>query len=346
MIKILSLLGCFMLGCTFLHAQEPVGQLIVEDLLESVGEELIEDVDIQEIQEDLERLRQNPLKINLATHNEFIRLHLLSELQINNLIQYREKSGTLYSLYEMATIDGFTPDVLQKIEPFICFELEEKTAGKRKSSGDVFLRSTRSFSSEGESNARNEGAMERYYLRYKQVLTNCEYGFVAEKDPGEAFFSQSNKLGFDYTSAFVNFGIGKNGNRIYAGNYHVRFGQGLVASQGFSMGKSVETTQVFRSNQGVRSYSSTDENQYFRGVAAQITSRNFSFYPFLSLNKLDASVDTLDGKPYFGAFQTSGYHRTPSEIAGENSLKQFTGGGHVTYSHNRWSFGATGTEPE
>jgi len=107
------------------------------------------------------------------------------------------------------------------------------------------------------------------------------------------------------------------------------------------MGKSAETTQVFRSDQGVKSYSSTDENQFFRGMAGQFTFRNFTFYPFLSRHKLDASVDTLDGKLYFGAFQTSGYHRTGSEIAGENSLEQIVGGGHVTYSHNQWSLGLT-----
>ena len=107
------------------------------------------------------------------------------------------------------------------------------------------------------------------------------------------------------------------------------------------MGKSAETTQVFRSDQGIKSYSSTDENLFFRGIAGQFKYRNLTFYPFLSRHKLDASMDTLDGQPYFGAFQTSGYHRTGSEIAGENSLKQFVGGGHVTYSHNQWSLGMT-----
>ena len=60
---------------------------------------------------------------------------------------------------------------------------------------------------------------------------------MAEKDPGEAFFRHSNKQGFDYTNAFANFRLGHKDSRIYVGGYHVRFGQGLVAWQGFSMGK-------------------------------------------------------------------------------------------------------------
>ncbi|HZL10487.1 MAG TPA: helix-hairpin-helix domain-containing protein [Prolixibacteraceae bacterium] len=342
MIKKLALLILIFAVVPCANAQEPEVQQTIEDLLESAGEELSDDADIQEVLDDFERFRQNPLNINLATGKEFSRLHLLSEPQINNLIRFREKSGTIFSLYEMASIDGFTPDVLQKIEPFISFEIQEKHSGKKKSTGYLFLRSTRTFSAANQSDqSKYEGSPERYYLRLKQTSANLEYGLTAEKDPGEAFFNRSNKYVPDYTSAFVNFRIGQHGSRIFAGDYHVRFGQGLVVWQGFSMGKSADATQVFRSNQGIRSYSSTDENQFFRGLAGQINYRHFTFSPFISLHPLDASVDTLDGTPYFGAFQTSGYHRTKSEISGENSLNQLSGGAHLSYSYDRWSFGFT-----
>lgn len=322
----------------FSSAQNPVANQVTEDLLESVGENMSDDSDIQEILDDLNGFMQNPLKINLASVDDLMRLHLLSEMQVNNLIVYREKTGTIYSLFELAAVEGFTPDILQKLEPFISFDVLEAKSGRKRSSTDLLLRSNRTFSSADQS--KYEGSPERYYLRIKHVSTQMEYGMVAEKDPGEAFFSQSNNHGFDYNSAYANLRVGQN-NRIFAGDYHVRFGQGLVAWQGFSMGKSAETTQVFRSDQGIRSYSSTDENQFFRGLAGRFTSRKFTFYPFLSRHKLDASMDTLNGKSYFGAFQTSGYHRTSSEIAGENSLEQIVGGGHVTYTYNQWSFGLT-----
>jgi hypothetical protein len=326
----------------FSYAQNSVVNQVTEDLLESVGENMSDDADIQEVLDDLEGFRQNPLKINRASTDDLMRLHLLSVVQIDNLIAYREKTGTIYSLFELAAVDGFTPDILQKLEPFISFDVLETQSGRKRSSTDLFVRSNRSFSPAGQSDQRKyQGSPERYYLRMKHVSSIFEYGMVAEKDPGEAFFSQSNLHGFDYTSAFANFRIGQKKNRIFVGDYHVRFGQGMVASQGFSMGKSAETTQVFRSEQGIKSYSGTDENQFFRGIAGQFNHRNFNFYPFLSLHRLDANVDTLDGKPYFGAFQTSGYHRTGSEIAGKNSLEQLVGGGHVTYLHNQWSLGLT-----
>lgn len=325
-----------------LRAQDPMVQQTVEDLLESVGENMNDDTNFQEILDDLIHFRQNPLKINSASGDDLLRLHLLSSLQIDNLISFRQKTGTIYSIYEMASIQDFTPDVLQRIEPYISFEVQNQIVRRKKSATDLFLRSSRSFSSEVKpETTKYEGSAERYYLRLRHESTDLEYGLVSEKDPGESFFNQSNKQGFDYYSAFVNFCPGRVGNRIFAGDYIVRFGQGLVAWQGFSMGKSAETTQVFRAAQGIRSYSSTDENQFFRGLAGQIKSRNFVFSPFISLNRLDAHVDTLAGRAYFGAFQTSGYHRTGSEIAGENAVRQFTAGGHISYTYNRWVLGVT-----
>lgn len=327
---------------TWIQAQSPDMQQTVEDLIESSGEDMNDDIGFQEIWEDLENLIQNPLNINSATVEELNRLHFLSEIQIENLVTFRKKSGEIYSLYEMASIDGFTPDLLQKIEPFIRFGSQILPSVRKHSSGDLFIRGTRSFSNPNDENeSKNEGSPERYYLRMKNSTSNVEYGFVSEKDPGEAFFRKSNKQGFDYNSAFLNFRTGSETNRIFIGDYRVQFGQGLVAWQGFSIGKSSETTQIFRSAQGIRSYSSTDENQFFRGLGGQFKFRNIIFFPFISLNKLDANLDTLDGNVSFGAFQTSGYHRSGSEISGENALIQFTGGGHLSYPINRWTIGFT-----
>ena len=338
--KISYLIGILIMAMN-LKAQEPVVQETLEKLLESVGENLTEDTDIQEIQEDLEKYRKSPIDINSATLEELMNLHLISELQANQLVLYRKKTGPIFSLYEMTAIDGFTPDILLKVEPFICFDSTKSNIAGKLSSGELFTKSTRSFSNATPAESKNEGSPERYYLRFKYSHTNYQYGLVAEKDPGEAFVRQSNKHGFDYTSAFANFRPGNKGLLLFVGDYHVRFGQGLVAWQGFSMGKSAETTQIFRSAQGIKSYTSTDENQFFRGLAGQIKHNQFTFSPFISFHKLDANIDTINNRPYFGAFQTSGYHRFGSEISGENALNEFSGGGNILYTYKQWTLGLT-----
>ncbi|MDO8927825.1 MAG: helix-hairpin-helix domain-containing protein [Bacteroidota bacterium] len=325
------------------RAQTPEVQQTLEDLMESLGSEPDENSDFQEIMDDLAYFGQHPLLINSATKEELQRLHFLSDILIDDLIEFRKKTGQIYSLYEMAAIEGFNPELLNKLEPFISFDMRGAERKSRKSDNDVFVRSTRAFSAAegGVKNPNYEGTMERYYLRFKHKSSDLEYGFVAEKDPGEAFFAGSNKYGFDYAGAYGNFKVGSTGQRVFVGDFHVRFGQGLVAWQGFSMGKSSETTQTFRSGQGIRSSSSTDENQFFRGIASQLKFGKFNFMPFVSFRSLDANVDTIEGKPFFGAFQTSGYHRTKSEIAGKDALNQIAGGAYASFSYQRWSVGAT-----
>ncbi len=325
------------------RAQNPLVQQTLEDLMESLGTEPDENTDFQEIMDDLAYFGQHPLPVNSATKEDLQRLHFLSDIQIDELIEFRIKTGQIFSLYEMAAIKGFYPELLSKLEPFISFENSGDKHKSRKSDNDVFVRSTRAFSDAegGVKNPNYVGAMERYYLRLKHTSSDLEYGFVAEKDPGETFFAGSNKYGFDYTGAYGNFKVGSTGQRVFVGDYHVKFGQGLVAWHGFSMGKSSETTQTFRSGQGIRSSSSTDENQFFRGIASQMKFGQFSFMPFVSFRSLDANVDTVEGNPFFGAFQTSGYHRTKSEILGKDALNQMVGGGYASFSYQRWSIGAT-----
>lgn len=340
--KTVCLIIAILLIVDTLRAQDPAIQQPLEDLMESMGQEPDENADFQEISDDLTYLNQHPLTINSASKEELQRLHFLSDIQIDDLIEFRTKTGQIYSIYEMASIEGFNPELLQKLEPFISFEFQGNTYKNKKSNNDVIARSTRAFSKGGAKNPAYEGSLERYFIRLKHTSTKLEYGMVAEKDPGEAFFVGSNKYGFDYAGAYANFRIGADGQRIFIGDYHVIFGQGLVASQGYSLGKTYETTQVFRSGQGIRSSSSTDENQFFRGMAAQLKLGPLILMPFVSLRTIDANIDTIDGIPYFGAFQTSGYHRTSSEIAGKNALGQMVGGGYAGISYKRWSIGFTG----
>lgn len=334
----------FVVTASMVQAQDPEVQQTLEDLMESMGQEPDETIDFQEILDDLTYLGQHPLVINSASREELQQLHFLSDVQIEDLIAFRNKTGQIYSLYEMAVIEGFNPNLLQKLEPFLNFEIQATLPKYKKSDNDVIGRSTRAFSDSetGVQNQNYEGSMERYYVRFKHTSHNLEYGMVAEKDPGEAFFAGSNQYRFDYAGAYGNFRFGSSRQRLFIGDYRVNFGQGLVSNQGFSMGKSSETTQIFHSGQGIRSSSSTEENQFFRGIAGQLKLGSLTFMPFISLRTLDAHIDTIEGNPYFGAFQTSGYHRTSSELAGKNALQQMVGGGYAGFSYRRWSIGFTG----
>ncbi len=183
----------------------------------------------------------------------------------------------------------------------------------------------------------------RYYTRYRfQSGDMISTGITAEKDPGEAFFSGSNKNGFDFYSAHLSLKINHIIQNVTIGDFMVRSGQGLVLWQGFSTGKSVYTLDILKTNQGIRPFTSTDENLFFRGVATTLKLGEGKLELFYSQKKADANLAFSDSVGnYFTSLQTSGYHRTENEISDKNSVKQSNAGAIFTWSFYNLKIGTT-----
>jgi len=96
-----------------------------------------------------------------------------------------------------------------------------------------------------------------------------------------------------------------------------------------------------RFGQTVRPYTSTDENRFFRGIAAVLGTGPLKLVFFYSNKNRDANIktDPETGGKTFSSFQTSGYHRTTSEIEDEKSLNEQIGGGYGELKYNRFRVG-------
>jgi hypothetical protein len=171
-------------------------------------------------------------------------------------------------------------------------------------------------------------------------------GFAAEKDAGEQFTwdGRTDRYGFDYYSAhFALFDRGRL-KSVVVGDYQLQFGQGLLLSSGLQVGKGAETiTTLRRSNVGVRPYSSVLETAFFRGAAA-----TFAITPalkvtgFASRKRIDATlrnndvVDSLRQADDFNEFASglliTGFHRTPTELANRQALRETVTGGDVSFA--------------
>ncbi len=171
-----------------------------------------------------------------------------------------------------------------------------------------------------------EGNRFRYYSRYRfEASDRFSAGITAEKDPGEAFFKGSNKTGFDFYSGHVSLNFKGPVQNITVGDFIVRSGQGLVLWQGFTTGKSVYTLDILKTSQGVRPYTSVDENFFFRGVSTSFKWGKANLNLFYSSKNTDANqIISENGNLEFTSLQTSGYHRTDSEIEDEKSVKRTT----------------------
>lgn len=331
-----------MLVCLITSSQTPDFDLQseLENLIEATFSE-DETVNVEQLLDELQLLQEQPVNINRANRADLQRLYFLSTFQIENLLDYRQQYGQIFSPFELNTIDGFDPRLIQLLQAFVVFGEMEETQVRRYTRQEVLLRGARLLEKQKgfREPKKYEGAPEKLYLRYRFSSSRVQAGFTSEKDAGEHFFSGNHSKGFDYYSAFLSIGLANNKHQLFLGDYLVQFGQGLTAWQGFSLSKSAEVGNVAKFNQGIRSYSSTDENNFLRGAATRFSIGKFQWYSFLSYKKFDANRDSIDGQAVFTSFQTSGLHRTASEIEDKNSVAGLTAGSSVSFSEGSFSFG-------
>ena len=332
-------------------------------IIEEIAAESDENTDYSDLVDNLVYYSENPLNINTCKYEDLARLMFLTDFQIRSLLEYVRKKGPVLSIHEIQYVYGFNNQEVRYLEPFITLGKPDGQQIKRKKhilkNGKheiVFLGSRVLELSEGykqnkssspESDDNQQGFPgDPYKTRIKYSFrsgNSLNAGIQAEKDAGEEIFKGSNPAGYDFYSGYVqlqNFGIV---HTLLAGDYQLHFGQGLALSSGTGMGKNAFNTSVSKWQDDIKKHSSSDENKFFRGAAAAFDFRNFTFSAFASSKKIDANIiDTPEnGRLLFSSFQTSGYHRTSSEIMDEKQIREVMAGSNISLKGENFKIGAT-----
>ncbi|MEO5968102.1 MAG: hypothetical protein ABIP68_08380 [Ferruginibacter sp.] len=319
----------------------------IEQQLENISETQGEEVD-NELLLNLNYLQKHPININSGEINNLKDLPFADNLKIENLIDYKRLFGVFISIYELQAIPGWDLDFINKILPFITIgnPILEPSLMKRFRGGEttfLFRVSRILQKSEGyikTSNTKYLGSPEKIFLRYRYQFKNIlQYGFIAEKDAGEELFKGQSKTGFDfYSFHLVARNIGKI-KTVVIGDYSINLGQGLIYWQSFSLGKGSEILAIKRQGAILKPYSSAGEVNFLRGAGLTIAQNKWSTTLFASFKKNDANINGDSLFTYVTSMQTSGYHRTASEIADRKSQNTFTIGGNLTYNSQRFIIG-------
>lgn len=348
---------CFILMICFCgmisFAQEnPVVEQQIENLTEVDESETDDDSYIQSLQQYI----KNKLNLNSATEIELKEFPFLSPLQIANFLNYRKLFGKFISIYELQAVPAWSVDVIQKMLPFITvgpalsvqddFRIRFKEGDHSVLSRATYvLEKAEGFRRKGDTTATSfyPGGRERVLLRYKYQYRNLlQYGFTADKDPGEQWFKGAQRNGFDFYSAHLfarNIGIVK---AIALGDFTVNMGQGLIQWQSLAFRKSVDVTNIKRQASILRPYNSPNEYFFNRGAGITLGSDKLQFTAFASFRRVDGNVvvDTsLTSEDYFSSILTSGLHRTSNEQADKNALQMNSFGGNVSYIQNNFKIG-------
>ncbi len=333
----------------FSQGLEDQTDLDFELAVESIATSEEGDVDNSVMLEDLTSNLEHPINVNMANENELERLNRLNFSQIQQILTYRKEFGYFSSPYELMAIDGITIDDLNALRPMITFELPADSLLKPRTylRNNLITRVKSTFpQAKGyQSTTLNKAAVysgipislySRYHLEVNRKL---ELGFLVDNDAGEQFFSLSNKYGFDYYSGYLSYkgdGILK---QITVGDFLFQVGQGLSFGGGGGLGKSANTMGILKFGQTLRPYTSSDENRFFRGVSVELQKGYGKLVLFYSLKNRDANTSIISGVRNFTSLQTSGYHRTLSEIDDEHSLSEQLLGAYGEVKFTRFKIG-------
>ncbi|MGQ0740455.1 MAG: ComEA family DNA-binding protein [Bacteroidota bacterium] len=305
--------------------------------------------------QDLEHFRKNPLNLNTADAEELKQLRIVTDLQIANLISYRNLFGRFLHIYELQAVPAWDVATIKKLLPFITVAVPVSFAeefGKRFRDGEhsLLIRVSQVLEkSDGfdrsTSGTKYLGSPQRILFRYRYTYKNLlQFGLVGDKDAGEQFLKGAQSKGFDFYSFHLfarKIGIIQS---LALGDFTVNMGQGLIHWQSLAFKKSVDVLGLKRQSAVLRPYSSAGEFYFHRGAGVSIRKGKLESTAFVSLRKLSANfvADTVNNEDFISSFLNSGYHRTGSEAADRNNLSQTTVGANVLYRGKKFHAGFNG----
>ena len=324
---------------------------------QSVWEEVIEQwvnnqesnsYQLENLIESLDELKENPFPINTATKEQLERFPFLSDQLIENILYYIYKHGPMLSDKELMLVKDMDQQTARCLKLFITFQQPDKEEnkptlknilkyGKQELSTrvDIPVYTKAGYQKENGYRGYSFYTNLRYSFRYSDKVY---WGLTAEKDAGEPFFNRENKKGYDYYSPYL---LIKNMGRLKTlalGNYRLNYGYGLVMNTDFSMGKTTMISTLGNKATGIKKHSSTDEYNYFQGIAGSISITNrLSADAFYSYRTMDGIVDNQ----FITSIKEDGYHRVMKDFEKKNTFSNQLIGSNLHYNGKSFELGLT-----
>jgi len=326
-----------------------------ENIIEEMSDyEEMSDGYRENMYDELCALESHPLNINTAEREDLERIPFLTEQQIMDIVEYKDRFGRMESLGELMMIGSLDYFRRRLLECFIVAGESRKKGfpslkeiAKRGKHNLMISAKVPLYDREGDKHGDDGeesgymGYKYRHTLRYSFTCGDyLKAGITGGQDAGEPFFADRNKWGYDHYSYYLlvrNLGIVKT---LALGSFKISTGMGLVMNSNFALGKIMTLSSLGRNNNGIKANASRSDGYYLEGAAVTIEPlRHLYVTAFASYRKMDG---TLKGDSAVSSIYTNGYHRTMKEMQKKHVLGVTTLGGNVKYRTGRITLGITG----
>lgn len=326
----------------------------VDALVNDIKNGLDFSIDETLIREKVEFYLKRPLNLNTASEAELEDFLFLNTFQVQAILNYRNKLNGFVEVKELVTLPHFSPSI-EKFFPLMTISvMETEITGQQLRHFLVFGYGRQEDRSVYKNNPNSDflGNPNEYFLRYSFERTKgLSFGFTMQNDYYEPFFQHHNtpsfqhgKTGFDYSSAYISYKSKGIFRQVILGDYALYFGQGLSFWNGFSLNKSIYSTQVEKNNAEVRPYTSAGEFNYLRGLLLDLKlNNNFDLTLFGSGKNLSALERNINGENYY-SIDEIGSNRQDKD--NKVFLKEYLVGGRIKYSFKKGNVALTGFSSE
>ncbi len=299
--------------------------------------------------EELTDLSTHKMDLNRCSREDLRRLPFLSEGQIMDIMEYRDRARRIETPIELRLIASLEkPDIdmlMQFVEIRPAPEFDTiPSLGNLMRHGRHELAAMLKVPFYDRKGDRNGylGHKYKHWLRYSYTAgRRFRAGLVASQDAGEPFFAGRNAAGYDYYSAYVMLRDVGRVKALALGRYRLRFGMGLAVNNSWSLGKLNTLSVLGRADNHILAHSSRSEASYLQGGAATVAlTKHIDLTAFASWRKIDATLDKHTGT--VTTILKTGYHRTVSEMERRRNTSQTVVGGHMGYRNGGFHVGLTG----
>lgn len=299
---------------------------------ENLLEQFETESDDLQVLDELTWRKEHPFDLNTVTQEELETIPDILPQEAAAIIKHRNVIRTFRSIQQLREIKEEGEFLYGKLAPYVIVDrVQEVIQARTRAIRDLQPR-------KADANGTFLGPPFKTYNRASIVTGDFQTGALFEKDAGEQFTD-------GFVSGYLmmnNIGIA---SRVLVGDFVVNSGQGLALWRSGAFGKGSQTVSIVRkSGTGVQPYRSTDEFNFFRGIAAtgvtRIDGGQVEAVAFYSRHALDGSVDSSGSVT---SFYTDGLFRTPGELQRRRTLLESLLGGRIAFlSDGGWGIGATG----
>ena len=300
--------------------------LTAEDIEESYGEELMEQLEEQAL---------SPINLNQTNREELEALPFLTAQQVEGVMEYIERYRPIRSLSELQMVKALDPQTRRLLSFFVVAGEEQKPsvwppAGELLKNGKHHFMATGKIPFYQRAGDRNGylGYRYRHDVRYQYTYNNrIKAGITAAQDAGEPFFSNKNTMGYDQYNYYLQLRDFGRLEELNVGHYRVQMGMGLVMNTRFQLGKLATLQTMGRSQHTLTAHSSRSAGDHLHGLAATLRlSKQWRVTAFISHQAIDATLND-DGSARTLLF--SGYHRTATELEKKHNTLETDAGASI-----------------